>query len=502
MFAKLRRQLDGPAESGSKAEPLGNRPGNSGDHTKGLDTRPRTGSSGSKYPKSKTNEGIASDGITPSNTDSANRMLANQSEPKRTLANDRMINGTAQLPKENSGPESRPGEDRITFGKERRENQASSGVKKKNVDDIEISTAKYARNDSGYGFAGSLTPDSNRINRAHGIDQDAGAKFRPFSEKGSSDSLAASPRLDKSEIGFVSRDAKAFHNDALRNESMGSTEGNRSPTKGTSGVVQKPGLISSQPGVAGQVSGKYATIPRMQGPTQPPVSSVGTSGTPKPYTDSSVPQGGFSSNTIPRAKTNQPSGHLPRVEQLKPVPGIQNVSTTGLTGPSSSSGTTITASSIPNSGVTMLSSNTPPVTHRPQQSNQYTLNHHQPGVDLTSVGDQQGAPKQANRHQQPQSLPHEQSRPESADAAAKEQRTEKEANVSEVSNLNPGQTTQHFTPHFNQLFHATFDFMFDAVQCWDGQTTQHSLSISANILVRHVLGAWAGLARAIFRYIN
>ena len=65
-----------------------------------------------------------------------------------------------------------------------------------------------------------------------------------------------------------------------------------------------------------------------------------------------------------------------------------------------------------------------------------------------------------------------------------------------------GQTIQHFTEHFMQhlilcltifnvglvkrsnihgTFHATFDFMFDDIQCWVRQTIQHSLNISCNI---------------------
>ena len=431
MLAKLRRQLEGPSESGSSLEPLGNQPNNSGDYSGGLDARPRTGSSGSKFPRSKPSEGITNEGI----TDSTNRMRTNQSDLRHTPSKDRTGNGTAQLPAETSGPDLIAGKDKITLGSERRENQASSGVKKKNVDDIEILTAKYARSDSGYGSTGNMALNFNRSEHAQGIDRDSGEKFRAFSEKGSTDSFNIE---DKSKTGFASRDAKSFHDDVLRNESMGSrhsiTEGNRSPVKGTSGVVQNPVPISNQPGAAGQVSGKYATMPRMHGQAQPPVNSVGNSPVhPGGPNISKVPEGVYSSNTIPRTKFNQPPSHMSRVEQLKPIPGVQNVPSTGLTGPLSSTGTTITASNIANSGITVANSTTPPAAHRPQQSNHYTLNHHQPGMDQTGIGDQQRAPRQAYKSQQPQSLPYEQNRPDNSDDAAKEQRTDKESNASEVS---------------------------------------------------------------------
>ena len=43
--------------------------------------------------------------------------------------------------------------------------------------------------------------------------------------------------------------------------------------------------------------------------------------------------------------------------------------------------------------------------------------------------------------------------------------------------------------------------MFDDGRCWGGQTIQQSLNISANILVGHVLGDWAGLARRVLQII-
>ena len=441
-FAKLRRQLDGVPESKFSPKPPDNQPHDFGRYPAreiitephGSDTLPKPGLSSITFKRDETNEGVAI-----VITDSGNRLdslKANQAELKGIPFNNinSSVNSKAQTAPEMARLPSRPGEDNVNFVNSNNNRRPDpTDVRDRNIDNIEILTAKYTRGVSDYGLA----PNNFSV-RPHGNDHGHGSKFRAISDKG--DGCDPVERDGKHKVG--SNFSKPITGGMFRSDSLDSAQRRKegqSPIKGIPDAGKTPNPVGSHPGPTEPGSGKYATMPRIQGQVQLPASGRDSRTSTNQSTNfgPSVPQngrnsgtgtdGGFSSNTFPRATVRPSSGNISSTEHLRPSSGVQNIPTPGMSGPMSGGNA---ANTVPSSSQArpMAGSNIPPASPQPQKWNQYPATQYQPGVT-----GHQGSPRLVHMAQQPHSLPLERDRPETAKSATKEQRTDLKSNPSEVS---------------------------------------------------------------------
>ena len=445
-FARLRRQLDGPPDSKSKAESPGGIPSSKDDYaarevksdSRGPDTRLRTDSSGSNFGRKKNHEGM-----TNGDTDSAHRLdtpKANKVLPKDVPASGKesISNGSSSLPTEMTRKGDRANEERIGNGQ--RTNQFPPDAKA-NSKDIEIITAEYSGEEPKNGFPGSASPSINGIISSHGNSQNFDPRYRPFSDM--------HVGVNNGPLHWDGRPMTHFMNEGGQRPAIGSSttqswkNGPESPVLGIPGAGHKPSPVNAQSRPAGPGSGHYGSLPRMQGHNQTPTGSMtNRTTTTAGYTPFSMPQSGpnsgklhegdFSSKTFPRAKSAQPSNQ-PAIGQSKPNSGVQHPPTPGTPGPvSSANSTTVTSSSV------TFNQSKPPSSVEPQQFKQHPVVHSPGSTRPSSVAAEQGAPISTFRTQQPHSLPHEPSKRDTVSAIAKDQSKELKSSSSEVSKLNYG----------------------------------------------------------------
>ena len=440
-FARLRRQLDGPPETNSRAESPGGRPGSKDDYathemkseSKGPDTRMRTDSAGSNFGKQKNHEGMTNGDA--GSAHGLDKPKANKVQSKDIPSSsiEGISNGSRNLPTEmnrkGEGPDERIGNDRRT-------NEFPPGAVA-NSKDIKIVTAEYPKEDFKNGFPGGANPAANGTITSHGNSQNLDPRYRPFSDPHGS--------AHNSPLHGDGKSTAQFTNEGGRRPTTGTNitqswkNGPESPVLGIPGAGQIPSSVNAQSRPAGPGSGHYSSLPRMQSHTQPPAGSMTNATTTAGYKPFSMPlngpnsgtlhEGSFSSKTFPRAKT-APHSHQPFVEQPKPSLGAQHTPTTGAPVPISSANSSTATSSIAS-----FNQSKPPTSVGQQQFKQHPMNQNQRVASSSGITAEQGGSIGVSRTQQPHSLPIESSKRDTVSATAKDQSKELKSSSSEVSKL-------------------------------------------------------------------